>query len=143
MVFHSKKDGFRWAISSLVFGIYSCVAALIYFIEKDFTAVFGLGSVWAVLSIFIVWILPDTTKYTFFDDHLLCQSIGFKKRIPFSSFKKIEQANGLYAGWKMSTSWKCLVLHYNKYDELLISPAKEEEFIKMFDEKKAQFSELN
>ncbi len=143
MVFHSKRDGFRWAITAFVFCIYSVVAALIYFIQKDLSAIYGLGSVWALLFIFIVWILPATTKYTFFDDHLLCQSIGFKKRIPYSAFKKIEPSNGLYAGWKMSTAWKCLVLHYNKYDELLISPAKEEEFIKMFDEKKAQFSELN
>lgn len=143
MVFQSKKDGFRWAITGFIFFIYSGVAALIYYSEKDLSAVSGLGLVWTLLFIFINWILPNTTKYTFLEDHLLCQSLGFKKRIPYSTFKKLEPANGLYAGWKMSTSWKCLVLHYNKYDELLISPALEEEFIKIFNEKKAQFSELN
>jgi hypothetical protein len=29
----------------------------------------------------------------------------------------------------MSTAWTGLVLHYNKYDELLVSPEREEEFI--------------
>ncbi|MEN9702095.1 MAG: Bacterial domain [Bacteroidota bacterium] len=143
MVFQAKKDRFRWVITAFVFCIYSVVAALIYFIEKDISAIFGLGLVWSLLFILIIWIIPNTTKYTFLDDHLLCQSVGFKKRIPYNAFKKLEPSNGLYAGWKMSTAWKCLILHYNKYDELLISPANEEEFISLFNEKKAQFSELN
>jgi hypothetical protein len=29
----------------------------------------------------------------------------------------------------MSTAWKGIVVHYNKYDELLVSPEREEEFI--------------
>ena len=29
----------------------------------------------------------------------------------------------------MSTAWKGLVLHYNKYDELLVSPEREDDFI--------------
>lgn len=104
--------------------------------EKEPDAFFGLGTIWLLLSIFIIWILPKSTKYTFLDDHLLCQSSGFKKRIPYNSLRKIEPANGLYAGWKMSTAWKCLVVHYNKYDELLISPENEADFIRMFYEKK-------
>ena len=54
----------------------------------------------------------------------------FKKQIPIQTIRKIERANGLYVGWKMNTSWKCLIVHYNKYDELLISPEKESEFIR-------------
>jgi hypothetical protein len=114
-----------------------------YLPNGDVSAFYGLAIIWLFLALFLLWILPKTTHYTFLDDHLLCQSVGIKKRIYYETFKKIEPSNGLYAGWKMSTAWKCLVLHYNKYDELLISPANEEEFIKMFDEKKAQFSELN
>jgi len=66
--------------------------------------------------------------------------MGLKKRIYYATFHKLEPANGLYAGWKMSTAWKCLVLRYNKYDELLISPHDEAAFIALFEEKKAQFA---
>jgi hypothetical protein len=43
----------------------------------------------------------------------------------------------------MSTTWKCIVIHYNKYDELLISPENEAAFIKLFNQKKPQFTQTN
>jgi hypothetical protein len=137
MVFKAKRDGFRWYISTFVLVVYSAVSGLIYFTEGDKTPIFVLGAIWLFISILIIWILPTTTHYTFLDDHLLCQSMGFKKRIYYKTFNKIESANGLYAGWKMSTSWHCLLLRYNKYDELLISPADEKGFIAQFESKKA------
>jgi hypothetical protein len=136
MVFKAKKDSFRWAISGFVFLVYTLVGLFIYFTEGETQPIYGLGSIWLVLSIFIVWILPKTTRYTFLEEHLLCQSMGFKKRIAYSSLRSIEPANGFYAGWKMSTAWKCLVIHYNKYDELLISPENETLFIEYFNAKK-------
>ena len=136
MVFKAKKDSFRWAISGFVFSVFTGVGVLSYFTESDTTSLYGLGSIWLMLSILIVWILPKTTRYTFLDDHLLCQSLGFKKRIPYNALRKVEPANGFYAGWKMSTAWKSLVIHYNKYDELLVSPENEEMFIKFFNAKK-------
>jgi hypothetical protein len=143
MVFKAKKDGFRWAIIGFVFAVYTGVSLLIFYAERKPEAFYGLALVWVMLSIFIVWILPKTTQYTFLEDHLLCQSMGFKKKIYYNTFQKIEPANGLYAGWKMSTAWKCMVVHYNKYDELLISPQDEAAFIALFEEKKAQFSVTN
>lgn len=143
MVFESKKDNFRWIISGFVFVIYSFIALLIYFTQDDLSALFGLGAVWLCLTVFIAWVLPYTTKYTFLDDHLLCQSMGFKKRIPYNTFRKVGPSNGLYAGWKMNTAWKCLVITFNKYDELLISPANESLFIETFEQKMAQFTEAN
>jgi hypothetical protein len=136
MVFKAKTDGFRWAVVGFVFAVYTGVGLLIYFTEGDTTSFDGLGVIWLVLSVFIVWILPKTTRYTFLEDHLLCQSMGFKKRIPYNALRKVEPANGFYAGWKMSTAWKCLIIHYNKYDELLISPQNEEMFIQYFNAKK-------
>lgn len=140
MIFASKKDNFRWIISGLVFILYAGISILIYVTQNDITVLYGLGTVWILLTIFIAWILPATTRYTFLEDHLLCQSMGFKRRIYYHTFLKIEASNGLYAGWKMNTAWKCLVVRYNKYDELLISPENEALFIEVFEEKKAQFA---
>ncbi len=143
MVFKAKKDGFRWAIIGFVFAVYSGVSLLIFMTERKPDAFYGLALVWVMLSVFIIWILPATTRYTFLEDHLLCQSMGFKKRIYYNTFRKVTPASGLYAGWKMSTAWKCIVVHYNKYDELLISPENEAAFIELFEEKKAQFAKTN
>lgn len=138
MVFKAKTDGWRWVIVGFVLLIYAGVGLLIYFTEGKADAIYGLGSIWLVLSLLIVWILPKTTRYTFLEDHLLCQSMGFKKRISFNALRKVEPANGLYAGWKMSTAWKCLIIHYNKYDELLISPENETLFVQYFNSIKSE-----
>jgi hypothetical protein len=42
---------------------------------------------------------------------------------------KIEHQKGLYAGLKINTAWKGLVVSYGKWDEILISPADEAGFI--------------
>ena len=141
MVFKAKKDGFRWAIIAFVFAVYGAVSLLIFFTEKKPVAFYGPALVWVLLSVFIIWILPKSTRYTFLDEHLLCQTLFFKIRIPYSSFRKVEPFSGLYAGWKMNTAWKCLLVCYNKYDELLISPQDEAAFIELFEEKKAQFAD--
>ena len=143
MVFKAKKDGFRWVIISFVLAVFTGVSLLIFFTEKKPDAFFGLALVWVLISIFVVWLLPATTRYTFLEDHLLCQSMGFKKRIFYSTLYKVEPANGLYTGCKMSTAWKCIVVYYNKYDELLISPQNEVVFIELFNKKKAQFTQTN
>lgn len=70
-----------------------------------------------------------STNYTFEMDTLLCRSLIFKRRIPYASIRKIEQNTSLYAGLKMSTAFRGIIIHYNKYDELFISPAESERFI--------------
>ena len=140
MRFRTKTEWFLWATVGFVFLIYLGVGSLIYFPKGDTSGFYGLAIVWLFLALFLLLILPKTTHYTFLEDHLLCQSMGFKKRIFYNTFNKLEPSNGLYAGWKMSTAWNCLILHYNKYDELLISPKDEAAFFKLFEEKKAQFA---
>ena len=141
MVFKAKTDAFIWITCAFVFVIYACFGSLIYYAEGKSEGFFGLGLIWVFLCLFIIWILPKSTRYTFLDEHLLCQTLFFKIRIPYSSFRKVEPFSGLYAGWKMNTAWKCLLVCYNKYDELLISPQDEAAFIELFEEKKAQFAD--
>lgn len=143
MVFKAKTDAFIWITCAFVFVIYAGVGTLIYCAEGKTDAFLGLGLIWVVLCFFVIWLLPKSTRYTFLEEELLCQTLIFKKRIPYSSFRKVEAANGLYAGWKMSTAWKSLLVCYNKYDELLISPENENQFIEMFYQKKAQFASAN
>ena len=143
MRFRTKTEWFLWAAVGFVFLIYLGVGLLMYLPNGDVSAFYGLAIIWLFLAFFLLWILPKTTHYTFLADHLLCQSVGFKKRIYYETFNKLEPSNALYAGWKMSTAWNCLILRYNKYDELLISPQDEAAFTELFEAKKAQFAKTN
>lgn len=77
----------------------------------------------------LIFSLPGTTHYTFEKDSLICRSSFLKRTIPYSSINKIGKQKGLYAGWKFSLSSKGLLIAYNKYDELYISPTDQEQFI--------------
>jgi hypothetical protein len=81
---------------------------------------------------FLALLFISIYKTTFFrlDQHnLFCKSLVFKKEIPYSSIRKVEKQQGIYVGIKFSTAWKGIIVYYNKYDELLISPENEEIFI--------------
>jgi len=138
MRFSGKRDRFIFYIWLGILIPYGVICALIYWQEKDLTPIFMLGSVWLLLGILFFFIVKSTF-YTFVDNEtLICQTMYFfKKTIPIQSIRTFEKANGFYAGWKMSTSWNCLIIHYNKHEELLISPENEELFIAEVERRKA------
>ena len=54
----------------------------------------------------------------------------FRKKLNIGEITKITRGNHLwFFGWKFALSPKGLVIHYGKYEEVLISPEKEEKFI--------------
>lgn len=128
MVFKSKIDWFFKGFILLFFGI--GIVGAIFLVKSNenskdilFFQVFfiGLG--------FFFYVLKRTTNYTFKDDFLFCRSAIFHKSLPYSSIRKIEVGTKLYGGLKLSTSLHGLVIHYNKFDDLFISPENQELFI--------------
>jgi len=138
MRFSGKRDHFMFYIWLAILAPYGVICAIIYWNEKDANPIYILGSVWFLLGLFFYFIVKST-HYTFMDDEtLVCQTMYFfKKRINVKSIRKFEKSNGFYAGWKMSTSWNCLIMHYDTYEELLISPENEELFIAEVQRRKA------
>ena len=130
MRFAGERDLFIFYVWLAVLFPFGGISGLIYWQESDLTPLYLLGAVWLMLGLLFFFIVRST-HYTFVgNDTLVCQTMYFfKKTIPIQSIRKFEPANGFYAGLKMSTSWKCLILHYNTYDELLISPENEELFV--------------
>lgn len=77
-------------------------------------------------------IVLSTSKTTFYivdEEHLICHIFGFKKKIPLKEITKIEPQKGIYAGLKINTSWRGIVVYYGKWNEILISPSDESGFI--------------
>ena len=128
MRFKTKVDWFYKSIILILLAVFIVGEVSIYHNENTFEAViFGLIFL-LIISFLIAAIL--TTHFTFESDHLLCKFSLWKKKIPYATIKKIErQQSVLYGGWKMSTAIKGLIITYNSYDELLISPENEDAFI--------------
>ena len=126
--FKAKKDWFFPGVFLFISCIYIPIGTLAYIKEGNPTTLLLLVSILLALGVLFLIILYKT-KYTVNEKELLCTFLFFKKKIPIDAIRKIEKSNGVYAGWKMNTAWKCLVVHYNKYDELLISPDDQVAFI--------------
>ncbi|MCF8407399.1 MAG: PH domain-containing protein [Crocinitomicaceae bacterium] len=130
MIFRAKRDWFFGLIWLFVFVLYSFIGLIEVVVNQSYESLLILYSISVSLGILFIVIQRSTSYEIREKDVLICKMLFFKKQIPIQTIRKIERANGLYVGWKMNTSWKCLVVHYNKYDELLISPEKETEFIR-------------
>jgi hypothetical protein len=128
MRFKTKVDWFYKSIILFLLAVFIVGVVSIYQDENTFEAViFGLVFL-LIISFLIAAIF--TTHFTFESDHLLCKYSFWKHKIPYATIKKIErQESVLYGGWKMSTAVKGLIITYHRYDELLISPENEDEFI--------------
>jgi hypothetical protein len=104
------------------------VACLILYSGGNLSDLIVLGAVWLALGL-LLYLILKTTYYSVDDAYLTCHIIGFRKKISLDDITKIEQQKGLYAGLKINTAWKGLVVSYGKCNEILISPADEVGFI--------------
>lgn len=134
MLFKTKKDFTFLFVFLFVFILYTVISIFSIVYEKDYSVIWQFSSVLTFLA-FLFFSIYKTTYFRLDDDYLFCRSLVFTKRIPYSSIRKVEKQKGIYAGIKFSTSWKGLVVHYNKFDEILISPENDEFFIEKLNEK--------
>ena len=128
MLFRAKKDYTFLIVFLFVLLLYSGISLFTIIYEDDYSVIW----VFLIVLTFLALLFISIYKTTYFrlDQHnLFCKSLVFKKEIPYSSIRKVEKQQGIYAGVKFSTAWKGIIVHYNKYDELLISPENEELFI--------------
>ena len=126
--FESKRDWtfpFIWGFLSI---IYSIVGIVIISSGGNYSELIVLAVVWVLQGTFFYFFLR-TTFYTIDEEQLVCHIFGFKKRIRLSEIRRIEPQKGFYAGLKINTAWKGIVVSYGKWDEILISPAQEQLFI--------------
>ena len=134
MLFRAKKDYTFLIVFLFVLLLYSGISLFTIIYEDDCSVIW----VFLIVLTFLALLFISIYKTTYFrlDQHnLFCKSLIFKKEIPYSSIKKVEKQQGIYAGIKFSTAWKGIIVHYNKYDELLISPENEEIFIAKIQER--------
>jgi hypothetical protein len=128
MRFETKRDNTFLFIFLFVLVLYSGIASYSIIYENVYSVIWPFSLILISLAL-LFFLIFKTTYFVFEECQLVCRSLFFKRSISYSDIRKIEKQKGIYAGFKMSTAWKGLVLHYNKYDELLVSPEREDEFI--------------
>ena len=111
MIFRAKRDWFFGLIWLFVFVLYSFIGLIEVVDNQSYESLLILYSISVLLGILFI-VIQRSTFYEIRDKEvLICKMLFFKKQIPIQSIRKIERANGLYVGWKMNTSWKCLIVH--------------------------------
>jgi len=126
--FESKKDWTFPIIWGFIFIVYAAIAVTICYNGGTISELYVLAYVWIGLGA-LFYLLLKTTFYTVDQEHLVCHIFGFKKKIPLKEITKIEPQKGIYAGLKINTSWRGIVVYYGKWNEILISPSDESGFI--------------
>jgi hypothetical protein len=134
MRFKSKVDWFYKSIIGFItivfsFAIYSSI------LTENTKDVLIMSLIFLLILGFLVYI-PYSTYFVVTETHLVCSSFYFwKVVVSYDKIRKVEKQKGLFVGWKMATSITGLILTYNKYDELFISPEKEALFMELINEK--------
>jgi uncharacterized membrane protein YeaQ/YmgE (transglycosylase-associated protein family) len=128
MKFKSRVDWFFKSAIALI--LISFIAGFIQMkVDNESTSSLVLFSiVMGVVMLFLFSLIP-TTYYDIKEDQLLCKTLFFNKKLTIDSIRKIDVGNSLYAGMKMSLALKGIIIHFNKYDEIYISPENQEEFV--------------
>ncbi len=128
------KSRVDWFFKSALILVAMVLTFTTFFLLKDeeesvLTKIFFLSIVSIVCAIF--YHILTHTFYRIESEALHIQSSIFKKRLKYESITEIRRNKTLFIGWKLALASKGLVIHYNKFDVVYISPVDEDDFIKM------------
>ena len=100
------------------------------FFEDSYEPFLVLFSIHFLVILFLVWTYK-TTFYKIENTNLHWKSGPFKGKIDITKINRIEYHKGIYVPtiWKPALSHIGLIITYNKYDDIYISPEKSEQFI--------------
>ncbi|MCI0920582.1 PH domain-containing protein [Sphingobacterium rhinopitheci] len=92
-------------------------------LEALYASLCTIGLCLGLISIFYF-----TTRYTVDDSYLHYRSGFIFGKVEIAKIHKIELYKTLYVGMRPATSKNGIIIYYNKYDEIYISPEDNEEF---------------
>jgi hypothetical protein len=127
--FASSKNGFSCAILWII----AIGLLIILFIEKpeaEAPPLFIFNTIIIGIISMLIWILLDT-KYSIKEEILYFYSGPFRGKITINSIRKIEHHSGLIVPvtYKPALNTKGLIVYYNSYDDIYISPNQEAIFL--------------
>lgn len=134
MQFASRKDG---VFSVLVYGINFCLLGLIafqfYFEFPNFWVACLVITPILFIVLLLFWMFYSTS-YNLSDGSLYYKSGPIKGQIAINSITSIAVGETLWVGLKPATARKGLIIKYNRFDELYISPDSNTSFVQKIKE---------
>lgn len=88
----------------------------------------------SVVSLGFIYYSSKTTYYIIEGNELICKSLFLKRKIEVSCIRKIEKSNSLGSIYKIASAFHGFTIHYNKFDDVFISPENYLEFCKLLKE---------
>lgn len=88
----------------------------------------------SVVSLGFIYYSSKTIYYIIEGNELICKSLFLKRKIEISCIRKIEKSNSLGSIYKIASAFHGLTIHYNKFDDVFISPENYLEFCKFLKE---------
>jgi hypothetical protein len=128
MKFKSRQDIF---FSSIIFGV--CTLLMGITIYGHLNGKIEPQEYWTSALIFIIvgfllWIFFGT-KYELHQTYFIYKSGPLRGKIKIENIRKIEVGKTMWVGLRLATARKGLIIHYNKFNEIYISPKTNESFI--------------
>jgi Protein of unknown function (DUF1200). len=134
MKFNSRKD---LLFGSLIIGVVLLILTLIVFDILSgkagpinyFSLIISLGVIF-----FLLWMYFGT-RYELAPDGLVYQCGPMRGRISYDRIREIVKGKTLWVGLKPATARKGLIVKFDRFDEIYISPDTNESFIEKILEK--------
>ena len=130
MKFKSEKDTL-FQIIILGMNAFLLGMSILYFTSGEFEK----EDFWPVLLLlatvgFLFWLYFGTSYELTKEEGLIYRSGPFRGKISIDRIIEIRKGETLWAGLKPATSGNGLIIRYDKYEEIYISPRTNETFIK-------------
>jgi hypothetical protein len=127
--FVSSKNSFSTAIMWIIVSGFF----IVIFIKKPDAqepSIYIFNAIMITIVLALVWILLDT-KYILKENKIFYNSGPFRGSIAIESIKKIKHHSGLIVPvtFKPALNTKGIIIHYNSFDDIYISPKQEDLFI--------------
>ena len=130
MTFTNRIDNFTLSLITVV--ILICLST-IFFTWWSNTQIFGFNLWLTILLLSIIGIIIWTIKDTFYiltEKELKFKSGFLSGSIKTESIKELEVNKTMWVGIKPATAQRGIIVKYNKFDQVYISPKDNEEFVK-------------
>lgn len=127
------RSSIHWSSGVLltVFSFFSVLMPTLGFLYEDLGFPEMIAAVVVlVIGLCMFWILLDT-KYTFKSSNLHYCSGPFRGTVNIASIRSIEYQKGWYCKsfLKPSLGYNGVYIHYNKFDDIYLSPKDRETFV--------------
>lgn len=77
----------------------------------------------------VLYIIQISTRYKIKDGNFHYRSLVFFGKIAITKIHKLDVGKTLYVGMKPATAKKGIIIHYNRYEEVYISPEDNAAFV--------------